>query len=144
MILDSQALFSDAQAITVTAASTNYFDKGVAKIFFGKGRRVQLFIQVTEAFAAAGAATLRIDLEQDDNAAFGSPTLLYTAAPGGVLTIGKATLVAGYYVAFPLQGLADTERYIRLNFTVATGPMTAGKLTAGLVLGNNYQSRDWL
>lgn len=30
----------------------------------------------------------------------------------------------------------DYKRYVRLYYTVATGPMTAGKITAGVTMGN--------
>lgn len=137
MIFDSTNLFSDAQAITASAASTNVIDFGATDTpqhaanaitrDIGKGNVIELYAQVVEAFTAAGAGTLTIDLQTDTAEGFGSATTLWTSA-----TIGKADLVAGYRlpIYFMPQGI---QRYLRLNYTVGTGPMTAGKITAGLV-----------
>jgi hypothetical protein len=43
--------------------------------------------------------------------------------------IGKATLVAGYIV-FTIAIPPTHRRYLRINYTVATGPLTAGKFDA--------------
>jgi len=146
MIFDAQNLFSDAQAITATAVSTNVIDFGAAgkpvgaaanlRKDMGRGMKVNLRVQMVEAALAAGAATLTVDLQTDDNEAMASPKTVWTSGP-----IGKAALVAGY--VFPLEWLprGTDERYARLNYTVATGPLTAGKVTAGVVAAgedNNY------
>ena len=39
----------------------------------------------------------------------------------------KATFVAGYHRVWPLH-MQNLEQYLRVYFTVATGPMTAGKV----------------
>ena len=49
MLLDQQALFSAAQAITATAASTNVIDTGSNKDV-GKYGDIPLLIQVVEGF----------------------------------------------------------------------------------------------
>lgn len=139
MIFDKTLQLSDQQAITVTAPSTNVLDllatgtpykhAGALKRDLGVGALVKFLIQVTEAFTAAGAATLTIDLEVDDNEAFSSARVVWSSG-----AIGKATLTAGYQpsiVNYLPKGV--NERYFRLNYTVATGPMTAGKITAGVV-----------
>ena len=124
MIIDKQQLFSDEQAITATANSTNVIDLGAADM--DAGTPLHILAQVTEAFTAAGAATLTVTLETDDNDSFSSATTLLSTA-----AIGKATLVAGYQL--PISFLPENvERYVRLVYTVATGPMTAGKITAGV------------
>jgi len=126
MILDKSNLFSEDQAITVTANSTNVIDLGSADDM-GPGTVKEIWIQATEAFTADGAATLTVSLTTDDSAAMSSATTLYTSA-----AIGKASLVAGYKI--PIRGLpTGAERYLRLTYTVATGPMTAGKISAGIV-----------
>src|SRR3990167_1413897 len=129
MILDKTLLFSDAQAITVTAASTNVIDLGVDRDL-GQSD-IDVLIQVLTAFTAAGAATLTIALQTDNDEAFGSPTVLYTSA-----AIAVASLVVGFN-PFKLKLPQTTERYLRLSFTVTTGPMTAGALTAGLITGRH-------
>lgn len=130
MIQDKQQTFSDEQAITATANSTNVVDLGSANK--GPGEPLYVNAQVIEAFTAGGSATLTISLETDDNDGFSSAkTLLTTPA------IGKADLIAGYMLAIN-QVPPGAERYLRLVYTVASGPMTAGKITA--FIGGPYQS----
>lgn len=127
MIIDKQNTLSDGQAITATANSTNVLDLGNTSRS-DEGAPTILLAQVEEAFTAAGAATLTVTLETDDNESFSSATVLLSTA-----AIPKATLVRGYQL--PISFLpANVERYIRLVYTVATGPMTAGKINAGIVL----------
>lgn len=123
MLIDSQNEFSQDQAITATAASTNIIDLSLDRDI-GKGEPVPILVQVTTTFTAAGAATLTVDLETDDNSSFSSATNLWTSG-----AIGKATLVAGYKFLIHYMPRAN-EQYLRLNYTVATGPMTAGKIQA--------------
>ena len=127
MYLDKQLMFSEAQAVTVTAASTNVVDLGADRDV-GSGEPLELLVVVDEAAAAAGAATLTMALETDDNEAFASATTLLSSAE-----IGKAALTAGSS-HFKVRVPEDAERYLRLNYTVATGPLTAGKFSAGLIL----------
>jgi len=133
MIFDMQSLFSDAQAITVTAVSTNVLDTGVSREM-GRGTQIPLLAQVVTTFTAGGAATLTVAFQVDSDVAFGSAQTLYTSA-----AIAVATLVAGYRVLLdrvPEHTAAKADaRYWRFNYTVATGPMTAGALTAGIVMG---------
>jgi hypothetical protein len=140
MILDAQNLLSDAQAITATAASTNYIDLGAVGSDvngnqltrdLGKGTPVPLLIQVLTAFTASGSATLTITLEVDDNTSFSSAKTVYTSG-----AVAKATLVAGYRLPIRYVPKGADERYLRLNYTVATGPMTAGTITAGITGGD--------
>lgn len=125
MILDKENLLSEDQAVTATANSAGTIDLGGANK--GEGQVKELLVQVTEAFSAAGAGTLTVALETDDNAAFASATTVLTTA-----AISKTTLAVGYQIPGFGRLPDNLERYIRLVFTVATGPMTAGKITAGL------------
>lgn len=144
MIFDKTTRISDAQAITVTAVSTNVIDlgktgtpKGSSSPLvqnLGIGACIPFLIQVVQDFAAAGAATLTVSLQVDDNEAFASPKEVWNS---GALALAK--LKAGQnlgLVNYIPKGVNDdgpNERYLRLNYTVATGPMTAGKITAGVV-----------
>ena len=120
MIIDRFNEFSDAQAVTVTAASTNVVDLLAGGRI--EGKPYYAHIKVNTTVTADGAATVTFALQTDDDEAFGSATTLYTTA-----AIGKATLVAGYEVVrLSLNGL-PLERYVRGYYTVATGPLTAGK-----------------
>ena len=145
MLMDLQSMFSDKQAITVTAASTNVIDFGAAGTpkhakaavtrDIGKGRPIPIMVMVNQTFTDVGSdGTLTIALQVDDDEAFGSATTVLSQ------TFALATLVAGaklppFYVP---EGV--DERYARLNYTVASGPMTAGKITAGLVFGKSNWS----
>lgn len=129
MLTDKLTKFYDNTAVTTTARS-NVIDLSAYRDI-GTGEPLEVFIQVTEGFTADGAGTLTVALQCDDNEAFNTPTTLATTA-----AIGKATLVVGYKLP-PLHGLkipAGCERYVSLLSTVATGPMTAGKLAAGIVI----------
>ena len=126
MYIDRQNLFGQDQAVTASAASTDYIDLGVLRDI-GNGERPEILVLCTQDVTAAGAATVTVALQTDDNSSFASPVNLVLSD-----AIPKASLVAGTQVlrvAVPY----GTERYLRLFFTVATGPLTAGKFTSGLV-----------
>jgi len=130
MIMDKLLRFCEAAAVTSSAALTDVIDLGVAQDI-NPGRDLEVFALVTESFTASGSATLQLSLQgSTDNSTF--TDMAQTAA------IGKASLVAGVEVMRisvpgPIAGQSN-PRYLRLYATVATGPMTAGKITAGLVL----------
>ena len=126
MITDKQLTLSDGQAITTTADSTNIINAGQAGV--NNGEPVELLLQVEDSFTAAGAATLTVSLVTATDEAFTSPETLVTTA-----AIPKATLVRGYQL--PISFLpSQIKQYFKLVYTVATGPMTTGKINAGLVL----------
>lgn len=135
MIFDNQTILSDQQAITATAASTNVIDLGPIKTGLvrdiGKGKPIPIRIQVTEQFAASGAGTLTVTLEVDDNDSFSSPKTVWSSG-----AIGKADLKPGKVIIPEYIPRGTNERYMRLNYTVGTGPMTAGKIVAGITMGN--------
>lgn len=129
MIIDKQARFDWDDAITATRVSTDKIDLQANNRDLGLLESLYLVIIATEAFTAAGAATLTVDLVDDDNASLSSPATLLTLANA----VGKATLTAGYTIfkgRLPIEKI--TQRYLGLNYTVATGPMTAGKVRAFL------------
>ncbi|EMG3684446.1 TPA: hypothetical protein SMF39_003720 [Serratia marcescens] len=137
MILDYLNMFSQAQAVTSTAPSTDVIDLGplyagndVRDI--GPGYPVEFFAQVATNGAASGSATVTISLQTSKTSDFASATtLLQTGA------IAVADLKVGYrYVATVPHGV---QRYLRVNYTVGTGPLTAGAFTAGLLLDADAQ-----
>lgn len=133
MILDKNLLFTPtAQAITVTAPSTDVIDLGVAEnIGIGDDPSIEILVLCLQTFTAAGAATLQVAIQ-------GSPDNATWTDMAMTNAIGKASLVAGAEVArWSMPSLIAGQampRYLRLNFTVATGPMTAGTIYAGLLL----------
>jgi hypothetical protein len=132
MLLDSLLEMADAQAVTVTAISTNVIDLGpVADNTLrdiGTGEDMYLVISVDTTFTAAGAATLTAALVSDSTANLAtSPTTHATP----LAAVAVASLVAGtqYVVEVPP---GNYEQYLGIQWTVATGPMTAGKANAFL------------
>lgn len=161
MYLDASSILSNAQAITVTATSTAVYDTaglGVGQLVtnihgtatnFGQdlggggpaASAPQLGVWVATSFTAAGAGTLQVQLQcaVDTN---------NTGTPGTWQTIDQtdtfalAALVAGSpqrpLVSFTIPDRYPGQnfpRFYRLNYVVATGPMTAGVLTAALLTG---------
>jgi len=125
MYVDAKLLLSDEQAISATAVSTKSIDLGVAGRDIGAGEPLYAVVVVDEGFTADGAATMTISLITDDDSALGSPTTILSTP-----AIDKAALTAGRVpIVIPIPpNIAD--QYLGLNYTVATGPMTAGKVTA--------------
>jgi len=129
MFYDFHNTFDVAAAITVTRNSTNVIDLLRANQDIGAGVPLQIMVSVTTTFTAAGAATLQIALVTDDNAALTSPATLQDQ----VAVIAVATLVAGFEVPFFIHPSGIMERYLGIVYTVATGPMTAGAIQAGVL-----------
>lgn len=141
-ILDKFLQYSDKQAITVTAVSTNVVDAGATKNVaigrdLGAGTPLYLFINVSQTFTAAGAATLTATLQDSaDNTTFAD------VASVGPLSLAQLTAGRGFNIGFPVP----TRRYTRINYTVGTGPMTAGVVSAHVVDGviYNFNYPDYL
>lgn len=130
MILDRTGLFSDGQAITATAASTNLIDLGPIGAGMtrevGFGTVVPLAIAVTQSFN--NLTSLTISVETDDNAAFATPTTVYTSP---AYTLAQVASGAKYLLPDALPA-GTSERYVRLKYTVAGTAPTTGKITAGV------------
>jgi hypothetical protein len=124
MIVSVLDALADGQAVTVTADS-NIIDTLVAGRDLTMADDLFLVVQVDTTFTAGGAATMDVEIKSSDASNFGSgvdDTKLAAAIP-------VATLVAGYIIyRGPVIGL--TKRYNKATFTVATGPMTAGAISA--------------
>ena len=129
MIIDKELEFSDGQAVTASAISTNVVDTGAAPTLkdIGQGLPLYLVIQVDDTALAAGAATVDFSIESDSTADLATSATVHTTSGA----IGKATLVAGYQFALALP-ISDYERYVGVRYTVATGPLTAGEFSAFL------------
>lgn len=124
MYLDKQTLFSENQAITADAVSTNIYDTGSAKDS-GPGYPVEVFVLVKAAFN--NLTSLTFSLQTATDAAFTSPVNLQD------VTVALAGLTAGAKVSFSVLP-EGCLRYLRLNYNVnGTNPST-GAITAGLIL----------
>lgn len=124
MILDKQTLFSDQQAITADAASTNIYDTG-ADADAGPGRNLEIMAYVKVAFNTL--TSLNIILETDADVAFGSAKTLWTVNR----VLAALTLGANLQLPPVPHG---AERYLRLRYDVVGTDPTLGKITAGIIL----------
>jgi hypothetical protein len=118
MVIDKQLMFSEAQAVTGSAASQNVINQGAA----GDAYDHPLFLvaQVKQAAAAAGAATVNFVLQTDGNEGFTTPRTVYDSGPIPVAELtAKAEPVK---VRLP----AGLNQFLRGYFVVTTGPLTAG------------------
>lgn len=128
MVVDLKTRVSNAQAITATATSTDYANVQGNQI--GEGERLCFNVVCsgtpgTDDFAAAGAATLTIEVQaSSDGSTFNT---ISSIGP-----IAKADLTVGKVFKAPIAGKipSGAKPSLRLNYVVATGPFTAGKLTA--------------
>ena len=122
-VLDRQVLFSNDQAITATAASTDIIDLGSSPRDVGAGEMSTVLVLVTEAFN--NLTSLTATLQTSATEAFSVPVQL-TAA-----TLPLADLFAG--ARFPITTVpGGTLRYIRLYFTVTLPAPSTGRVMAGV------------
>jgi hypothetical protein len=139
MILDKFLEFSDAQAVTSTAISTNVVDlaplgNGVGTNTvrdIGSGEDVYLVVRTVEAATDSGNdATLTVTLESDstENLAT-SPTVHFST---GAIAFAAFSPVGSEVAKIKLPA-GDYERYLGVRFTVASGPLTGGKFDAFIV-----------
>lgn len=129
MILDKLLMFSEKQAVTATAASTDVIDLGPidgTRRDIGVGYPLEFWATVDTTATAAGAATLNVQLQTSpDNSTW---TTIYDS---GALAL--AALTAGKRL-FSAKVPAGVQKSLRVNYTVATGPLTAGAFTSGINL----------
>lgn len=132
MILDAQNEFSDGQAVTSTAISTNVIDLGATNTLqdIGAGEPVYLVVLTRTAATDSGSdATLAVTLESDSTANLAtSATVHYTT---GTLAFA-AFSPAGTVLAAVRLPIGSYERYLGVRYTVASGPLTAGNFDAFL------------
>ena len=138
MILSAQQIFSDDQAVTATAISTNVIDLGVAGTPYGaaaalnndkgKGNKIPILCQVTTDFATLTSLTITVEVSAA--AGLTTPTVLFTQ------TIAVADLVAGKQISIDVLPNDATLRYLGVRYTVTGSNATAGNITAGISMGN--------
>jgi hypothetical protein len=127
MRFDKLNMYSESQALTATAASTNSLDHGEPRNL-GVGQPVYVVVVVTVAFTDGSSdSTCTVTVETDDNTGFSSATTAQTIGVFAALTAAGSRLIAA------LQPNQVNERYSQLKYTMANGSLTTGTVTAGLV-----------
>lgn len=125
MYIDAQGLFSDAQAVTSTAASTNVVNFGVDGNV-GIGEPMAVVVVVDVALDGGNSdETYVISLEADDNESFSSAATIASKTA----TRGDA---AGTKYVLPLPADTSGEKYLRVKYTLG-GTTPSGTFTAFLV-----------
>mgnify|MGYP000191400090 CR=1 FL=1 len=135
MIFSAQQIFSDDQAITGDADSTNVIDLGVPGTPYGaaaalnddvgKGAKIPLLVQVTADFNTL--TSLNINLSTGATTALGT-----TIATQNILL---ADLVAGKQFNLDFLPNGIVERYLGIEYDVVGTDPTLGNITAGIVMG---------
>lgn len=128
MYTDRELTASDSQVITATAVSTD----SIVLNGFSLGRAyspdLRAYAQVDQNFTASGAATLTVEIIQADNGAL--TTNVQSLYSSGALALAALTTGSEQFlIDVPMPKV--TKPYVGFRYTVATGPMTAGQITAG-------------
>lgn len=135
MLLSAQQTFSDAQAITTTAASTNIIDLGATGTVLGapaalvrdigKGNPIPIVVRLDVA-AGGTSPTLVVTVETDDNSGFSSTTIRATSNTIAGGTAGQEIWLNVYLPE------GTNERYLRLLYTTG-GTSPTHTITAAVV-----------
>lgn len=155
---DSALVFSNAQAVTSTAASTSVYDiTGVgsgtvpslvwgttsaigADMGFGDGVRPTVFITSATAFVSGGGATMNIQIQAAPDNGSGTAGTYYTLWETGILTVAQLATIVTKPFSLPLPPINAAypagllPRFYRLNYVVATSTFSAGTISAALLL----------
>ncbi len=118
MLLDQNLVFSDAQALRATGASTNVVDLMAA----GDAAPGRLVVIAHADTAFAGATQVVVALQTASKADFSD------AATLGSITLSGTQLADTEKNLFALGIPVGMKRYLRVYYTV-TGTVTAGNIT---------------
>eukprot|EP01136_Pigoraptor_vietnamica_P045043 Opistho-1_new@22551 len=133
MILDNQAMYSNAQTITALGdtPSTNGVDHGSGNSGPGMAG-LMLVIRTDAAFTSGGAGTLQPILQDSaDNSSFADVLSLTPALPLAALTTNA--------VVAQVRMPGNVRRFSRIAWRVAGATMTGGRVTAALSMGVDRQ-----
>lgn len=121
MLLDQNAVLSDGQEITASAASQNVIDLGAA----GNAAAGALFAVCRVEKGFTGLTALTVALQTSDTEAFSAPVELASVTPAAA-GLGKDGQLI-FAAAVP----AGLKRFVRAYYTV-TGTVTAGSVSCFL------------
>lgn len=124
MLLDGNLRFSDEQAITATADSTNIIDSKLALRDLGTGKPIWVVVVVTTAMTNTGTVAVAL---QSDSSETMTPDKTRT-----LFTIPAGSAVGDKFVAALMPGgEVEQLRYLGLKYTVS-GTVDTGKVKAFL------------
>jgi hypothetical protein len=133
-VVDSNLRFSNEQAITVSAISTNIID-GKALRDMGRGQPIYLNIYLTTVFTtAANSLTIKLvsSSAADPGASDGYMDVMAARLASAMLTTGLLLRMA----------LPEDIPYQKLGlYYLATTALVAGKISAFLTLGQDSDAR---
>ncbi len=163
MILDALLQFDNAVSLAIAAgtqASTNVIDLGVTSgiptsasgggardIGIGDDPALKLLVQVTTTFTSGGAGTLSVALQGAIDNGAGAPAAFstwWTSPAYALATLNAGSRLYDMDMPRPPDGIA-IPRFLRLLYTVGAATMTAGNVSAYIVLDRDdqiYQSTD--
>lgn len=163
MILDALLQFDNAVSLAIAAGtqvSTNVIDLGITSgiptsangggardIGIGDDPAMKLLVIVTTTFTSGGAATLAVSLQgavDNGSGAAAAFSTWWTSPVYALATLNAGSQLMNMDMPRPPDGIA-IPRFLRLSYAVATATMTAGNVSAYLVLDRMdqaYQSTD--
>jgi hypothetical protein len=133
MIIDTSLVFSNQQAVTTSAPSTNAIDLGATGTPFaatiplvrdiGDGHPTEISVSVAQTFT--GLTSLQISVQTSPDSVNWTTVDIGNVVPA-------ASLVAGYLFKVPKIVQEASSRYLQLYYTV-NGTATAGAINASIV-----------
>lgn len=141
MLADLQNIISDKQSLVqavgtlvgagiIDLGATGTIPQGGSPIAdLGRGyKRPPIHIQITTTvLASGGASTIDFRICSSANNDLSSPTVLEASG-----AISKATLLKGYIVPVGFSIPFIAQRYLGMNYVVASNDVTAGNVWAGI------------
>ena len=125
MIRGYHETFSNAQAITANAASSNQIDLGAIRDLGVGARQLYVVVQCTAVMSDSGNnSNCTVYLRTDADVAMGSPTNTQTI---GVFATNSAV---GTRLVQAIQPGNANERYLDVYYSMGGGDLTTGSFTA--------------
>jgi len=127
MLIDALLRPANAQAVTASAATTDYIDLQIARNM-GVGEDLYVVVICDVAMTDSGSdSTVAFKLESDNDSAFGSIDASQEVGTFAALSAIGTRLVA------KLQPDKINSRYLRGYFTLANGNLTTGSFSVYIV-----------
>lgn len=152
MIIDGQNIFSQAQAVTASAISTNVIDLGLNNAVaatgrdIGTGANIYLVVILTVAMTDSGSdSTVDVSLESDSTADLATSATVHSRMPNPAASSTVATptfsavSAAGSTRIVRVPPLGTMEQFLGVRYTVAGGSLSAGSFWAFLTTGIDAQ-----